>query len=86
MDKLIATIPKKQAEEINIGLGKSKGHNLVSLQVWIDAYAGEERVPTIKGITVRVQLLPDLIAALQKAEGEVRAAGMLRDDTTEKAA
>lgn len=87
MDKLIATIPKNQSEEIRIGLDEYKKHDLVSIRVWADPYAGDERVPTKKGISVSVRLLPDLIAALQEAEAAAREVGLLKDDdTTERAA
>ncbi len=86
MDKLIATITKNKTEEVRIGIGKFKGHALVSLRVWTDQYQGDERVPTKKGISVRVQVLPELIAALQKAETAAREAGMFGRDAEDRAA
>ena len=88
MDKLIATIPKNTTEEIRIGLDKFKGHDLVSLRVWADPYAGDERVATRKGISMNVKLLPDLIAALQDTKAAAREAGLLadHDDDDAKAA
>ena len=85
MDRLIATIPKNQAEEIRVGLDEYKGHDLVSLRVWTDPYAGDERVPTRKGVSMSVALLPELIAALQEAEAAAQAAGLLGDDDAEAA-
>ena len=80
MDKLIATIPKNKTEEIRVGLDEYKGHDLVSLRVWADPYAGAERVPTKRGLSGSVRLLPELIAALQQAEAAAREAGLLDDD------
>ncbi len=35
--------------------------------------------PTVKGVTLVVRKLPDLLKALGKAEGEARTRGLLRD-------
>lgn len=86
MDELIATIPKNKLEEVRVGIDEFKGHDLVSMRVWADPYGGDERVPTKKGLSVRVQLLPDLITALQEAEKEARAAGMFGAVTKDQAA
>jgi Transcriptional Coactivator p15 (PC4) len=75
----IAVLPKNKAEEIRISLSEYNGHNLINVRVWSDRRNGngEGRVPTKAGIACRVVLLPALIAALQKAEQQARAAGLL---------
>ena len=85
MNKHIATLRKNSIEEIRVGLDEYKGHDLVSIRVWTDPYAGTERVATKKGISIGVRLLPELIAVLQQAEAEARAAGLLDDDAEEAA-
>ena len=80
MNKLIATLRKNAAEEVRVSLDEFKGHDLISLRVWCDPYAGDARVPTKRGLSVSVRLLPELIAALRQAEAEAREAGLLGDD------
>jgi hypothetical protein len=43
-------------------------------------------VPTKKGVSLRVELLPELVAALQAAEAEARQRGLLIDTKEEAAA
>lgn len=79
MDKTIATIPKNAREEVRIGICEFHGHDLFAVRVFTDA-AGTtgDRVPTRKGLTASIRLLPDIIAALTQAEAEARAAGLLK--------
>ena len=77
MDKTIEQIPKNATEEIRIDLSHYKGHDLVGLRVWVEPDNGTTKIPTKKGITFRVDLLPTVIEALQKAQGEAKAAGLL---------
>ncbi len=51
-------------------------YNMVSARVFYDD--GAECRPGRNGINVRVELLPDLIAALRGAEAEAQAAGLLK--------
>ena len=80
MDDLIAAIPKNATEEIQVELDEFKGYDLISLRIWAIPYTGDEPVPTRKGISVSIKLLPDLIVALQEAEDAAREAGLLSDD------
>ncbi len=75
MGKLIATIPKNARERVQVELTEFNGHNLLAIRVFADN--GAKWVPTKKGVTVRVDMLPALIAALTEAETEARAAGLL---------
>ncbi len=67
------------AQEIRVGLGEFKGHHLLSFRIFTDPYEdhAQGRVPTKKGVTLALTKLPELIAALQQAESEARAAGLL---------
>ena len=81
MEKTIATIEKNQIEQIRIDLSEYCGHDLINLRTWAnyDSPTAEKR-PTKKGFALRVALLPELIEALQAAEREARAAGLLKDE------
>jgi len=74
----LATIRKNAAEEIRIELTQFNGHDLLNVRVWTDPRnGGSERIPTRAGIACRVALLPEIIEALQQAEAEARARGLL---------
>ena len=81
MDKTIATISKNQREEIRVALSEfdSKGtkYDMVSARVFYDD--GGEMKPGRNGLNVPTRLLPDLIEALEEAEREARAAGLIED-------
>ena len=82
MEKLIETIPKNAREEISISLTEYHGHDLYDVRVFTEPYSGTEWLATRKGVCLSVAKLPDLIAALQQAEAEARAAGLLEDPET----
>ena len=74
----LATIRKNALEEIRIELSEFNGHDLLNIRIWTEPRnGGSERIPTKAGIACRVALLPEIIAALQQAEGEARARGLL---------
>ena len=81
METTIGIIEKSKTEEPRIALKKFKQHDYLDIRTYVEPYAdeGQGRVPSKKGITIPVPKLPDLIAALQKAEEEARAAGLLKD-------
>lgn len=76
-DTLIAEVQKNARERIRLELTEYKGHKLVSLRVYADTGGGGPPVPTPKGITCKVTLLPDLVRAMADAERMARAEGLL---------
>ncbi len=69
MEETIATIKKNAIEEVRVALSEYKGHDLVNVRIWANYDASEsEKRPTKKGFALRVGQLPELIAALQKAQ------------------
>ena len=78
-DRVIAVIEKNRDEEIRVVLGDFKGHQLVSIRIFADPREddGQDRVPTKKGVTCKVALLPEIIKALQDAEAVARKEGLL---------
>ncbi len=63
----VAVIPKNTKEEVRIALSSFKGRNLIDVRtyaVWGDDPAPR---PTRNGVSLSVDRLPDLIAALQSA-------------------
>ncbi len=75
----IATVPKNGVEEVRVALSSYQGHALVDLRVYAEFGDDDERRPTKKGVALKVERLPALIGALQAAEAEARARGLLDD-------
>ena len=73
----IAVIKKNAREEIRVSLTQFKGHDLADARIFADN--GTEYIPTRKGLTFAVKLLPELIAALREAEAEARRRGLITD-------
>jgi len=69
MQKLIDQFDKNGLEKIKVHLQEWKGEKYVDVRVWILPDAGEEgaEIATKKGLTLHVELIPDLIEALKKA-------------------
>jgi hypothetical protein len=76
MKRLLRDIKKNARETLRVELDEFKGHQLVAARLWFDDGSGELK-PTPKGLTIKVELLPDLIAALAAAEAAARDAGLL---------
>ena len=75
---LISVIRKNAAEEIRIELTEFNGHQLINIRVWTEPRnGGSERIPTKAGNACRVALLPEIIEALQQAQAQARARGLL---------
>ncbi len=72
------TLPKNSREDLRISLTEYHGHDLVDIRTFteISSVSGI-RMPTKKGVSVRVEMLPDLIAALLEVERQARVAGLL---------
>ena len=69
-DRVIAEIRKNgRGETIRVSVGEFNGHRLASVRIWV-MNAASQMVPTKSGVTFKVDLLPDLIAALEGAWSE----------------
>jgi hypothetical protein len=75
-DRAIARIRKNSREQLYIDLSNYKGVELVNFRVWYDAGNGEMR-PGKAGLAMRVEALPELAAALEKATEQARTAGLI---------
>jgi len=72
---VIATIVKNSRESLRVSLDRYREHDYIDLRLYADN--GVEQVPTRKGLTIRPDLRPALIEALQQAEMAARKAGLL---------
>ena len=64
-DVVVAEFAKNSRETIRVVVGSYRGHKLVHIRAWV-AKEGGDLIPTKSGIAIRLAILPDLVAALQK--------------------
>jgi hypothetical protein len=67
---LIAAVPKNSHEEFRISCEEFHGHNLISIKVSFAAEDGSWHPSKGNGISIRPAVLPEILAALAKAQGE----------------
>lgn len=67
--QLIDQFDKNSVEKIKINLQEFRGEKYLDVRVWIQPDPGENsgEIATKKGLTFHCELIPDLIAALEKA-------------------
>lgn len=77
MEQHIASIAKNALDTIEVGFKEFKGANYLDIRIYAEFEGKPGRQPTKRGVTLRPSLIPELIEALQRAEAEARAAGLL---------
>jgi hypothetical protein len=65
MSEPIATISKNSMEEIRVSWEEYKGHRYLDIRVYAEIESKADRAPTKKGVTLRPDLIPELIKALE---------------------
>jgi len=71
-EKVVAVIPRSEGEQVRIGVTLFKGHPLIYVRTFVDA--SSEWIATQKGISLRVDLYPTLLEALEVLRPAVDAA------------
>jgi transcriptional coactivator p15 (PC4) len=64
----IAIIPKNNIDEIRVMWSEFKGHRYLDIRVYTEVDGQTDKMPTKKGVTLRSDLIPDLIKALESAQ------------------
>ncbi|EAU47594.1 hypothetical protein R2601_19694 [Salipiger bermudensis HTCC2601] len=59
----MVVLPKNSREELRVCIDTFKGHVLLNLRIWYLGKDGDMH-PTRKGVALRAESLPDIIAAL----------------------
>jgi hypothetical protein len=77
MDKTISVFKKNKFQEVRVGIREFKGNDLIDIRTWTMTQGSEEMVPTAKGVSVNVNLLPELKKALEDVEKELKSAQMI---------
>jgi len=68
MDQTVSVFSKNKFQEVRVGIREFKGNDLVDIRIWTISQGADQMVPTAKGVTINVHLLPQLLKALQSAE------------------
>lgn len=77
---VIAEIVKNSREVLKVTLSRYQGHALADVRVFVPVDGMDCLTPTKKGVSVRVGLLDEIIAALTKAKDEAKALGWIGGD------
>lgn len=68
MDQTVCVFPKNKFQEIRVGIREFKSNDLVDIRTWTMTQGADQMVPTAKGVTINVHLLPQLVKALQDTQ------------------
>jgi hypothetical protein len=77
LDKTVFTFKKNKFQEVRVGIREYKGNDLVDIRTWTMTQGSEEMVPTAKGVSININLLPDLKKALEVVEQELKQNAMM---------
>ena len=77
MDKTVSVFKKNKFQEIRVGIREYKGNDLVDIRTWTMTQGSEEMVPTAKGVSINIHLLPELQKSLAKAEKALKENNMV---------
>lgn len=74
----VTTIRKSNYEECRVGLSEFRGNVRIDVRIWAEPRNGQgDRVATPHGVSLRLESLPELRAAIEAAEREAVARGLL---------
>ena len=77
MDKTVSTFKKNKFQEVRVGVREFKGNDLVDIRTWTMTQGSDDMVPTAKGVSINVHLLPELLSALTEVEKVLKANKMI---------
>ena len=68
MDKTVKVFKKNKFQEIRVGIREFKGNDLIDIRTWTLTQGTEEMVPTAKGVSLNISLLPELKESIVEVE------------------
>ena len=68
MDKTVKVFYKNKFQEIRVGIREFKGNDLIDIRTWTMTQGTDEMVPTAKGVSLNISLLPQLKEAVAEVE------------------
>jgi hypothetical protein len=80
MSEPIAIIKKNSVDEVRVTLSEYRGRHLLDLRIFTELDNSDEKVPTKRGVNLRVEQLPELLQALEQARAVAVERGFLKKD------
>lgn len=68
MDKTVTVFKKNKFQEIRVGVREFKGNDLIDIRTWTMTQGSEQMVPTAKGVSLNINLLPELKKSIEEVE------------------
>ena len=68
MDKTVAVFQKNKFQEVRVGIREFKGNDLIDIRTWTMTQGTDEMVPTAKGVSLNISLLPQLKESILEVE------------------
>ncbi len=72
MDKTVSVFQKNKFQEVRVGIREFKGNDLVDIRTWTMTQGSDDMVPTAKGVSINISLLPKLQKALDEVSKELK--------------
>lgn len=69
--RMIEFWERPRGEQLRLSLCEFKGQTLVDLRVWYTPASGGECAPTQKGVSIKPELIGELIGALETARSQL---------------
>ena len=85
MGDLIGQFTKNATEEVRISLTEYRGHKLIDMRVYYEPREGGDRLPSKKGLTLAVDLYPELKKTMLELERILLKEKLLDKEDLEKA-
>ncbi len=75
---IVAQIAVTDAEQVRVSLDEHRGAPVVDIRAFEIVTAAKVPLATKRGLNIPVELLPQLVAALQQAERQARELGLIQ--------
>ncbi len=73
---IVGSFPKNNREDVRVSLSKFKGYDLLGVRVWYRSEHDDPK-PSKSGITIRVEMLPELLELMHQAKAIAVEKGLL---------
>jgi fumarate hydratase class II len=77
MDKTVFVFQKNKFQEVRVGVREYKGNDLIDIRTWTMTQGSNDMVPTAKGVSININLLPELKKSLELVEKELKDNNMI---------
>ena len=71
-ETIVAIIPKNSMDDIRVRWSEYKGYRYLDIRIFTEIDGKDGKTPTKKGVTLRPDLIPELMKALESAQAAQR--------------